>query len=140
MASNYHENSSSSENTNFDDTETILTIANAIQRRQGTGIPWNRASLLEQGRNQLQGDREGNRPNFVGFRADDRPPRNTWLLPRPVDPRSRLIVSDSRNEPEYMGDTRLLHDQDKSQLATPKISGKVSNVTIPLTSSQERGY
>ena len=144
MASNYPENSNSSENTNFDDIDYQLAIAMALQRRkgrQGSGTPLHRDSLLEQRNGQLQGNREENRPNFIGFSTEDRLLRHSLALPRPLDPRSEFIVSDTRNEPEYMGDTKIIqtNGQDKSQLATAQISGKVPKVTIPLILQSREG-
>ena len=58
MATNYLVKGSSSDNTDFDEDEARVAIANATQRRY--------ESIHDM-------DRDRSRSNFTGFRGDDRP-------------------------------------------------------------------
>ena len=120
MATNYHV-SNSSEDTHFDENDRDVII-NANRRRRET----------------LQAiDRDR---RFGGFGEYDRPSANSlaWISQMRNNP--RLLVSDSRNEPDYTGDTKTLPTgNNERSVTTAHDRHDSSNVGLPLTSTLRRG-
>ena len=121
MATNYNV-SNSSEDTHFDEYDRDV-IANANRRR----------------RDNLQAiDRD--RARFGGFGEYDRPSANSLAWISQMRNNHRLLVSDSRNEPDYTGDTKTLPTgNNEHQMTTAQDRHDRSNVSLPLTSTLRRG-
>ena len=121
MATNYNV-SNSSEDTHFDEYDRDV-IANANRRR----------------RDNLQAiDRD--RARFGGFGEYDRPSANSLAWISQMRNNRRLLISDSRNEPDYTGDTKTLPTgNNEHQVTTAQDRHDRSNVSLPLTSTLRRG-
>ena len=125
MASNYF-GDDSSDNTDFDENDARAAITIATRRRY--------ESVHET-------DQEGGRSNFTGFLNDDRPSMRSLLALH--EGRNGLLVSDSRNDPNFTGDTRSLHTvnngRERPQIVTAQTRSNGSNVGLPLTSTVKSG-
>ena len=131
MANHYPTSDSSLDDTYFENDHLSEQIPNASQSEQI-------ANASQRRREHLQAI--DSRP-FPGFRREDRPsrPSLSWLA---QNRNTRgLLVSDSRNEPDYSGDTRTLPtgNNERHQVTTAQNRSDRSNVGVPLTSTLRRG-
>ena len=131
MADHYPTSDSSLDDTYFENDHLSEQIPNASQSEQI-------ANASQRRREHLQAI--DSRP-FPGFGREDRPsrPSLSWLA---QNRNTRgLLVSDSRNEPDYSGDTRTLPtgNNERHQVTTAQNRSDRSNVGVPLTSTLRRG-
>ena len=121
MATGYQSDQSSMEdNTFFDDNSRLTTV---FSRQRAYDL---RHSL----------GRDGGEQNFPGFQLDERPMRPLSVL---TPNYNRMVVSDSRNDLNFTGDTRISqpvnNEQERSQFATAPIRNGVANIELPLSST-----
>ena len=122
MATGYQSDESSMEDNTFFDDNSNLTTEFSRQRVYDL-----RHSL----------GRDGGELNFPGFQLDERPSMRPLSILTPNY--NRMVVSDSRNDPNFTGDTRISqpvdNEQERSQFATAPIRNGVTNIELPLSST-----
>ena len=81
--------------------------------------------------------RDSGEQTFQGFQLDERPSARPLSVLTPNQ--NRMVVSDSRNEPNFTGDTRIMqpvnNTQERSQFNTAPTGGSVPNIGLPLSST-----
>ena len=121
-AANFHDDSDvrDSDNTNFGETPTLLHRFNDLRYNHGR-------------------DRDEDE-GFPGFRHGDRPSLGPLThIAHQVGETSQFVVSDTRNVPDYTGDTQVMQHPDSrngpSRFVTVPSRGGISNVRPRLTST-----